>query len=43
MNPTAAYLIPLLMILGAGMISGALSGKFEWLYPLRFFAAAGGL
>ncbi len=42
-NPTAAYLIPLLMILGAGMISGALSGKFEWIYPLRFFAAAGAL
>jgi len=40
-NPTAAYLLPLLMILGAGMISGALSGRFEWLYPLRFFAAAG--
>lgn len=42
-NPTAAYLVPFLMILGAGMISGALSGRFEWLYPLRFFAAAGAL
>jgi exosortase E/protease (VPEID-CTERM system) len=42
-NPTAGYLVPLLMILGAGMVSGALSGKFEWLYPLRFFAAAGAL
>jgi CAAX prenyl protease-like protein len=31
------------MILGAGMISGAMSGSFEWLYPLRFFAAAGAL
>jgi CAAX prenyl protease-like protein len=31
------------MILGAGMLSGAMSGKFEWLYPLRFFAAAGAL
>jgi exosortase E/protease (VPEID-CTERM system) len=42
-NPTAAYLIPFLMILGAGMLSGALTGRFEWLYPLRFFAAAGAL
>ena len=42
-NLTAGYLVPLLMILGAGMVSGALSGKFEWLYPLRFFAAAGAL
>lgn len=42
-NPTAAYLVPFLMILGAGMVSGAMSGKFEWLYPLRLFAAAGAL
>ena len=42
-NPTAAYLVPFLVILGAGMVSGALSGGFEWLYPLRFFAAAGAL
>jgi len=42
-NPTAAYLLPFLMILGAGMVAGALSGRFEWLYPLRFFAAAGAL
>ena len=42
-NPTAAYLVPFLMILGAGMVAGALSGRFEWLYPLRFFAAAGAL
>jgi len=40
-NPTVAYLVPFLTILGAGMIAGALSGSFEWLYPLRFFAAAG--
>jgi len=39
-NPTAAYLVPFLVILGAGMLAGALSGTFEWLYPLRFFAAA---
>jgi len=42
-NPTTAYLIPFLMILAAGMVSGAMSGKFEWFYPLRFFAAAGAL
>lgn len=39
-NPTAAYLMPFLAILAAGMVSGALSGTFEWLYALRFFAAA---
>jgi len=39
-NPTAAYLVPFLVILGAGMFAGALTGTFEWLYPLRFFAAA---
>lgn len=38
-NPTAAYLMPLLAILGAGMISHALSAQFEFLYPLRFAAA----
>jgi exosortase E/protease (VPEID-CTERM system) len=40
-NATAAYLTPFLAILGAGMISVAGKGDFEWLYPLRFFAAAG--
>ena len=39
-NPTAAYLAPFLAILAAAMISRAASGKVEWLYPLRFFAAA---
>jgi exosortase E/protease (VPEID-CTERM system) len=42
-NPTAAYLVPLLAIFVATMISGAASSQFEWLYPLRFFAAAGAL
>ena len=44
-NPTAAFLVPFLMILAAGMIAGATTGAggFEWLYPLRFFAAAGTL
>jgi exosortase E/protease (VPEID-CTERM system) len=39
-NPTAAYLAPFLAILAAAMISRAASGGFEWLYPLRFAAAA---
>jgi exosortase E/protease (VPEID-CTERM system) len=37
-NPTAVFLMPLLAILAAGMLSHALSGKFEWFYPLRLFA-----
>jgi exosortase E/protease (VPEID-CTERM system) len=40
-NPTAAYLTPFLAILAAAMLSRAASGGFEWLYPLRFVAAAG--
>ena len=40
-NSTAAYLMPFLGILAAAMISrAASSGGFEWLYPLRFVAAA---
>lgn len=39
-NPSAAYLMPFLAILAAGMISTAASGTFEWFYPLRFFVAA---
>jgi exosortase E/protease (VPEID-CTERM system) len=35
-----AYLIPFLAILAASFVSKAASGYFEWLYPLRFFAAA---
>ena len=42
-NPVAPYLVPFLVILAAGMISRAVSGSFEWLYPLRFFAAAAAL
>jgi CAAX prenyl protease-like protein len=37
---TAAYLLPFLAILGASFISKSASGYFEWLYPLRFVAAA---
>ena len=39
-NPAAPYLMPFLMILAAAMISRAASSEFEWLYPLRFLAAA---
>jgi len=42
-NLTAAYLVPFLAILTAAMISRAASGGFEWLYLLRFIAAAGAL
>ncbi len=42
-NPTAPYLMPFIMILVAATISRAATGNFEWLYPLRFFAAAGTL
>jgi exosortase E/protease (VPEID-CTERM system) len=44
-NSTAAFLLPFAMILAAGMIAAATmaAGSFEWLYPLRFFAAAGAL
>jgi exosortase E/protease (VPEID-CTERM system) len=37
-NPTAVFLMPLLAILATGMLSHALSGRFEWLYPLRLFS-----
>lgn len=39
-NPTAVFLMPLLAILAAGMLSHALSGRFEWFYPLRLLACA---
>ena len=42
-NPTATYLLPFLSILAVGVLNTAVSGGFEWLYPLRFFAAAGTL
>lgn len=42
-NPTAAYLVPLLIILAAGMIAHLLSAGFELLYPLRLLAALGAL
>ena len=39
-NPAAAYLIPFLALLAAGMISRAASGDFETWYALRLVAAA---
>jgi CAAX prenyl protease-like protein len=35
--------MPFIMILVAATISRTATGNFEWLYPLRFFAAAGAL
>jgi exosortase E/protease (VPEID-CTERM system) len=42
-NPTAAYLLPFLAILAAGMISRATSSGFETWYALRLLAAAAAL
>ena len=42
-SATAAYLMPLLAILAAAMISKAASSGFEWLYPLRPGAAVAAL
>jgi exosortase E/protease (VPEID-CTERM system) len=42
-NPTAGYLMPMLIILAAGMIAHALSTGFELLYPLRFVGALAAL
>jgi exosortase E/protease (VPEID-CTERM system) len=41
-NPRSAFLLPFLAILAAGMFATAVSAAgIQWLYPLRFFAAAG--
>ena len=42
-NPTAAYLMPFLAVLAAGMISRAGSGRFEIWYALRLFAGGAAL
>jgi CAAX prenyl protease-like protein len=39
-NPTLPYLLPFLAILAVGMLTTAASSDFEWLYPIRFLAAA---
>lgn len=38
-----ALMVPFLATIAAGMIVGALSGRFEWLYGLRVLAAAAAL
>jgi exosortase/archaeosortase family protein len=42
-DATAAYLMPLLAILAAGMITHAASGGFDFLYPLRIVCAVAAL
>jgi exosortase E/protease (VPEID-CTERM system) len=37
-NPAAPYLVPLLALLAATMITGAFSSGFDWLYPVRVLA-----
>ena len=39
-NVTAAYLMPLISVLAVGMVTTAVSSGFDWLYALRFLAAA---
>ena len=39
-DATAAYLIPFLAILAAGILSSAMTGTFEWAYGLRVVCAA---
>jgi exosortase E/protease (VPEID-CTERM system) len=42
-DATAAYLIPLLAILAAGMLAHAVSSGFDFLYPLRIVCAVAAL
>jgi exosortase E/protease (VPEID-CTERM system) len=42
-NPTATYLVPLLAVLAAGIISRAASGRFETWYALRLLAGGAAL
>lgn len=42
-NPTVPYLMPFLLVLAAGMLSGAASSGFEWFYVLRVASAAAAL
>jgi exosortase E/protease (VPEID-CTERM system) len=37
---TTPYLLPFMMLLAAGMVVGAMSAKFEWLYPLCLMGVA---
>jgi exosortase E/protease (VPEID-CTERM system) len=42
-NATTEWVLPFVAIVAAGMLSTALSGGFEWLYPLRFLTGAAAL
>jgi hypothetical protein len=42
-NPTAAYLVPVLAVVAATMITGAFTARFDQFYPLRVLAAAAAL
>lgn len=42
-NPVAAYVVPFLAIIAAGMAARAASGTFEWVYSLRLVAAVSAL
>ncbi len=37
-NPTAAYLMPLLALLGVGLVTGAFAHEVDWFYGLRLVA-----
>jgi exosortase E/protease (VPEID-CTERM system) len=39
-NPVAPYLLPLLAIIAAGMLTRAMTADFDFLYPLRLIVAA---
>jgi exosortase E/protease (VPEID-CTERM system) len=39
-NPTAAWVMPFVAIMAAGMAARAMTGSFEWLYGLRIVAVA---
>jgi exosortase E/protease (VPEID-CTERM system) len=42
-NPVAVFLMPLLVLLAATMITGAVSSGFDRLYPVRVFATSAAL
>jgi exosortase E/protease (VPEID-CTERM system) len=42
-NPAAVYLAPMLVLVGASMITSAFSAAFDYGYPLRVLAVAGAL
>jgi exosortase E/protease (VPEID-CTERM system) len=42
-NPTAAYLMPLLVLVGAALVTGAFTAGFDRSYPIRMAAVIGAL